>query len=270
MPTPTNPEEMSMRTLWRLLSAVFLVWVVSGALLFAIPERGTFGDMFGAVNALFSGLAFASIIYTILLQRQELRLQREELQFTRKELEGQKLQIAAQNDVLRQQNFENTFFQSLRLLQDIVNALDLVSGDRTLHGRDCITRFLRHFRSHFEGVRKNSASGADQLEIVSDAYEKFYEQYGHEVGHYFRTLYNIVKLVHTSNVSDKRFYTNLIRAQLSDHELCLLFYNCLSPLGREKFKPFVEHYALLKNLPTRLLISQDHSALYAPTAYGDG
>lgn len=31
-------------------------------------DRGTFGDMFGAVNTLFSGLAFAGVIYAIFLQ----------------------------------------------------------------------------------------------------------------------------------------------------------------------------------------------------------
>lgn len=51
------------------------------------PElRGTFGDMFGSVNALFSGLAFAGIILTIFLQSKELSLQREELSYTREEL----------------------------------------------------------------------------------------------------------------------------------------------------------------------------------------
>ena len=53
-------------------------------------ERGTFGDMFGAVNALFSGLAFAGLIITLLYQKEELKLQREELKQTRAELEGQK------------------------------------------------------------------------------------------------------------------------------------------------------------------------------------
>jgi hypothetical protein len=49
-------------------------------------ERGQFGDMFGALNALFSGLAFAGIIYTIRQQKEELELQREELRLTRREL----------------------------------------------------------------------------------------------------------------------------------------------------------------------------------------
>lgn len=42
--------------------------------------------MFGAVNALFSGLAFAGLIYTIVLQKQDLELQRNEIALNRAEL----------------------------------------------------------------------------------------------------------------------------------------------------------------------------------------
>lgn len=49
--------------------------------------RGTFGDQFGAVNALFSGLAFAGLIYTIILQRHDLKLQRRDLHYQRRDLE---------------------------------------------------------------------------------------------------------------------------------------------------------------------------------------
>jgi hypothetical protein len=49
-------------------------------------EASKFGDSFGYVNALFAGLAFAGVIYAILLQSKELRLQREELEYTRDEL----------------------------------------------------------------------------------------------------------------------------------------------------------------------------------------
>lgn len=48
---------------------------------------GLFGDSYGAVNSLFSGLAFAGIIYTIILQKKELSLQRDELMQTRIELQ---------------------------------------------------------------------------------------------------------------------------------------------------------------------------------------
>lgn len=58
-------------------------WAASGFVLYNIDKRGTFGDMFGAVNALFSGLALAGVIYAILLQHRELGIQIEELELTR-------------------------------------------------------------------------------------------------------------------------------------------------------------------------------------------
>ena len=51
-----------------------------------LKDRGNYGDMFSTVNSLFSGLALAGIILTILLQRNELSLQRLELKNTRLEL----------------------------------------------------------------------------------------------------------------------------------------------------------------------------------------
>lgn len=65
--------------------------------------RGTFGDMFGGVNALFSGLAFCGIIITILLQSSELKLQREEIRENRAELERTtKVQIEQGKSLNRQ------------------------------------------------------------------------------------------------------------------------------------------------------------------------
>ncbi|NVJ46995.1 MAG: hypothetical protein HWE21_10830 [Cytophagia bacterium] len=52
-----------------------------------LTNRGTFGDSFGALNAMISGLAFAGIIYTIILQQNQLKMQSEELGLQRNELE---------------------------------------------------------------------------------------------------------------------------------------------------------------------------------------
>ena len=49
-------------------------------------KSGTFGDTFGALNALFSGLALAGVIVTILIQRTELKNQRLELTLQRNEM----------------------------------------------------------------------------------------------------------------------------------------------------------------------------------------
>jgi len=73
-----------------MIGTIFILWIASFILIsLFIPkwsDRASFGDTFGAVNALFAGLALAGVITAILLQLQELRLQRKELEFTRKEL----------------------------------------------------------------------------------------------------------------------------------------------------------------------------------------
>ena len=74
------------------LSFVFILWLgvfVSNIWLLYYKAEfngATLGDSFGIVNALFSGLAFALLIYTALMQKEELRLQRQELRDNREEL----------------------------------------------------------------------------------------------------------------------------------------------------------------------------------------
>jgi hypothetical protein len=72
--------------------------------------------------------------------------------------------------------------------------------------------------------------------------------------------------VKTSDVQDKRRYTSLARAQLSQYELALLFYNGISPLG-EKFKPVIEEFGLLENLDETLLFEPGHEEFYDQKAF---
>lgn len=46
-------------------------------------DRGTFGDMFGGLNTLFSGLAFLGVVLAIHLQMRELRAQQHEIKQAR-------------------------------------------------------------------------------------------------------------------------------------------------------------------------------------------
>ena len=87
-------------------------------------DRGTFGDLFGAVNALFSALAFAVLIYTIVLQREEIRQNREEIVLNRKELaKGAKLQQKAQEVLIEQvkQTHLSAKMNAMRTLIDYYN-----------------------------------------------------------------------------------------------------------------------------------------------------
>lgn len=88
----------------------------------SLPDSpGTFGDMFGAINSLFYGLAFAGLIYTILQQREELDLTRQE--------------FIKQNETFRLQRFENTFFQLLRLNDDLLDGQTITSKHESVEIR---------------------------------------------------------------------------------------------------------------------------------------
>ena len=101
---------------WFGLAAAFVLalWGLSWGLLWWQPTSispGPFGDMFGAVNALFSGLAFAGIIVALLLQRRDLELQRGILELQMEEIRLQLEELArsaaAQEDqvkVMRRQS----------------------------------------------------------------------------------------------------------------------------------------------------------------------
>ena len=218
-----------------------------------IKPTQQFGDRFEAVNALFAGLAFAGVIFAIILQWQELGLQRKELEDTRAEIRGQK-------ETLQKQNFESSFFQLLTMHSEIVNSMVIRKGsDGEYFGRECFDYMLRHLRRIYRGSPKRF-------------YEKFFLEFQPYVGHYFRHLYNVVKFVDDQRDFPKEFkkkkrYTNLIRAQLSSDELGLLFYNCLSKRGA-KFRDLVEKYALLEDMRFETLMDPEHKKSYT-SAYGE-
>ena len=144
---------------WVMLGGVVLLFLLNLSMVFFVEDcnvRGTFGDQFGAVNALFSGLAFTGLIYTIILQRRDLklqrddlRLQREELVLTRHEMEEQTAEFEKQNETLKIQRFENTFFNMLSQFQEVINNLSAqyrkLRQDIEISGREL-------FENYFETV----------------------------------------------------------------------------------------------------------------------
>lgn len=236
---------------------------------------GNFGSFIsGAVGVVWSLVSVLLFYLTLRLQRKELVFQREELELTRKELQGQKEQMIQQNSTLIHQRFETTFFQLLNIHSEIVNAMDLrKSGDTTqvvAIGRDCFGTFL--YRLKVTIGQETKKSGRKYFESTEDeilnGYIRFFEANQNDLGHYFRHLYHIIKFVDQSEIEDKKRYTNFVRAQLSSDELVVLFYNCLSEYGSEKFKPLIEKYSLLKNMNKSMVLSQEHLLLYDKKAYG--
>ena len=291
----TNKEETKSR-LWiwivvaiiGVLAAWGLSWWLINKNIDCSTERGTFGDMFGAVNALFSGLAFAGLIVTLIYQKEELKLQREELRETRNELNAQKLEFQEQNKTMKRQRFENTFFNMLSLQQEIIANLSYEyyaspnirphnipeeifykgAPKGQLNGRETFEGIYKHAIIEYNGARH------------ADGIIKILKQNGYiaypvisvttRFDHYFRHLYHIYKFVDTSDLiedSERYDYACIIRSQLSDYELVMMFYNCLTANGRDKFKPLIEKYAVFNNLRLELLAKVNDKEEYAQGAY---
>lgn len=231
--------------------------------------RGQFGDLFGSVNALFSGLAFAGLVITIIQQRHDLQLQRQAIDQSKKD-------INQQNETMKIERFENTFFNMLEVQQSIVN--DLYAAD-----------------SHTEWVKQDDSSGRSANEVLTkDEYRGrnlFYYVFKlceHEIGnhifpgssmrpglysvikfrgkdcfddymtttmfdHYFRHLYSILKFISLNEwLGEERQYqyATFVRATLSRYELVMLYYN---GFFHPKMKKMIERYCLLNNIRTDLL-----------------
>ena len=244
-------------------------------------DRGTFGDQFGAVNALFSGLAFAGLIVTILLQRRDLhlqrkdlRMQRKELELTRKEMEDQTAEFTRQNETLRKQTFENTFFHMMELQQQIVSDLyakeveERIVDEQTETGtirKNIPVEHVYQGRNLFffafvqskhkvaidsqHNVTAYGLSGVMQMKGFSQ-YDQYYTSTFFD--HYFRHFYRILKFIKQNEnwltFEEQYQYSSLLRATLSRYELVWMYYNGLSDNGRIKLKPLLERYSMLKNL----------------------
>ncbi|MDF1668451.1 MAG: putative phage abortive infection protein [Roseovarius sp.] len=195
-------------------------------------------------------LAFIWIVVTVWLQATELSEQRDVLK-------DHKTEFAAQNKSLKEQIFENTFFQMLSSLGEIIEAIDLAGANGNTTGRDC-------FKVYYERLRKRNhgTTGGDLTFVV----EEFFAKYGHEFGHYFRFLYNFYRYIDESGHT-KKHHVKVLRSYISDYELLLLFYNGQTVAG-QNFCKYFEKYAVFDNLPCAKLMKPEHLTNYSTKAYG--
>lgn len=226
---------------------VFALWLGSWLLMpflyNSTNEAGPAGDMFGAATSLFSGLAFAGLISTLLMQRQELELQRGELKETREEF--------------ARQRFENTLFSIVGLFVSHTNVLEYGGGDEPLRGRAVLEYFASELQDEWVSdlletengeeyiLRRLSHTLEEQIEKYEDVYNLLLEA---DLGPYFRLLYNAIRHIEKSSISEdeKLRYSKIVRAHLSSAEVKLLMFNCLSKKG-QGFKNWVEKHSLLKH-----------------------
>lgn len=90
--------------------------------------------------------------------------------------------------------------------------------------------------------------------VTDELYISFYVKNRDKIAPYFRTLYRILDLIHTSPLlggseDDKQAYAKILRAQLTESELFFLKYNAKFNMYGEKLIEYINCYNILKHLP---------------------
>lgn len=283
-----NQEENSSRkySKWfgTIALSVLLFCVGYGFVLSGCEERGTFGDMFGAVGALFSGLAFAGVIVTMLqqsetlkLQRKDLRNQTEAIELQRQEIANTNKELQEQNKTIRLQRFENTFFNMLEMQQEILKSVTVfrdylhrsyTNGEKEelrnrdeLHGHSAISKLWEDFLF----ARKNDKGRTNAI----NHFESYLSDKRYIVP-YFRQIFQIVTFVDKSDnltLDEKHRYIGIIRDTLSSDEISLIFYYVISKSDNQRYKQLIEKYALFEHIGDSVLVDPNHRGLYEDGAY---
>ncbi len=144
--------------LWFVPSAYAVNFVYA---VLADQSGGTFGDTFGAANALFSGTALLMLVLAVTLQREELEQVKEERNDTRMLLAEQGRINSLQKAAVERQIFEASFFSQFQLIIEEKRRLSgvLTNDEGTKNQLDdassCAVKFVRNLRRdlHYEAPR---------------------------------------------------------------------------------------------------------------------
>ncbi|MCT7537266.1 putative phage abortive infection protein [Aliarcobacter butzleri] len=202
-----------------------------------VEHFGQFGDFIGGtLNPILAFLSFMALLYTIKIQTDELKLSREELKATREELKGSRIAQQEQSESLKLQNeatklqiFESTFFSLLSETNGLLD--DFLMEDEEKKINENIERCIDSKIIHSKDKLK------EEFSSINNGLMKTY----------FIMLYQLLKYIDNSNISNKKFYTNIVRANLDNKILALLAINCYVYDFKE-YKSFLDKYSFFEHL----------------------
>jgi hypothetical protein len=224
---------------------------------------GTFGDFFGGVvNPILTFGTLVGLAVTILLQRVQIREARAEAHENRDHAQTQTFETTFFHLLnLHAENIQNLTFDpaviptppqtaSIQQVQKLAGVVPILPPlPQKAHGRAVFGEVLR-------STLRGAWAGHSQLEV----YRTLQREHNDVLGHYFRHLYQILNLVNSFAVEGdkakqyktRKKYTNILRAQLSAHELAVLLMNCtFRTVDDGKFKNLLVWYKFLEHLPLR-------------------
>lgn len=211
---------------WIILIGMVAVglWAGSGAFIRGVypnlQESAQFGDMFGAINALFSGLALGGVVVAVFLQRRDLELTRQEMRGQTEQFEAQRKEMAAQVEFMYQQSLtmirqrsQDGFFQLLRNMNDIVANLDF-NGN---HGKAAFRKAM-DLHGAFTDTRRDKGHDRPSHLAIGD----LFDLYGDGLNQYLGFLEVLLVYVESQDEDDRPLYVETVKANMTVHEVRLL------------------------------------------------
>lgn len=137
-----------------------------------------------------------------------------------------------------------------KITQDLINKLNLVKEEWKLSKNK--VEYFEKYKKEYSNLKsiKNENGINYEYKITYTPFD------GHNsrLGHYYRHLYQTVSFVVNSSIiednNEKKKYLKLLRAQLSNHEQLLLYYNSLTSFGKGWIdNEYFTTYEMIKNIP---------------------
>jgi hypothetical protein len=145
---------------------------------------------------------------------------------------------------------------------DIVTQIDTTVPKDTDYVKMCKDNLNLASRQHVSSSGKGNVFKIPKSNILVPVYIKYKPFSGHasRFGHYYRHLFQMVKYVVSQknellNYSAKREYLRILRAQLSDQEQAMLYFNYLSKFGanwENKSNKYFSEYRMIHNMPLHM------------------
>ena len=240
-----------------------------------IQYWGQLGDFFGGLlNPLLSFMALMAVLYTIKLQREELKEAREENRLSNKIQDKQ-------TEIFERQNFESVLFRLLDVHVKITERLMNQETERRsvfcLLNKQATEELLTQEKHNpyipsieFGEIGNRILQRQHHISILSHTASIILEVKNSNIlSHYYRNMYQMLKLIDSYKAGAQgekdpatryltcRQYSNMLRALLTNDELIMLTLNCLTKTGGG-LKRYVEKYSLLKHLePSGCLTNQE-------------
>ncbi len=271
-------------SLTQVLVFVVILWLVVGLCIPAMYEdtahEGQFGDMFGGVNALFSGLSIVGIVYAIILQQESIEQQQKSLNEQKRSIDYQKVDLDNQRKELKETRRE---FQITRIttivynqLEKIQNELDnllvntAVEGENKFQSRFAIKKLNLEFEPLFErltngGQPDNSISV--NVSIISNNSERLYNFYETILLSY-RLIINTVENDDLETKDKKEvlsIFTENLGKEIRDNIKMTntILQHSLGNLSTSSSKsPINQKLSLLKKLIQSIIMNQDKLKKY--------